>query len=115
MHGSPSGGSSYLRAAQHPDFKDEMPDPETFEQLMTSGEGEGAGFLLASQLNEIEMILWEKAQTNPMVLQELQLRFPFFPSIFTPEPDPVVDLNEMAQEEPLPDMLPPPPEQQDLL
>lgn len=98
---------TYLRAAQHPDFKDEIPDPETFEKMAISGEGSGAGFVLASQLNEIEMIMWEKAQTNPMVQQELQLRFPFFPTIFSPEPEDILDPQELEEEQAIPEELPP--------
>jgi hypothetical protein len=95
---------TYLRSAQHPNFKDEIPDPDVFADLQASGEGKGPGFVIASQINEIETILWEKAQTNPLVKQEIDFRFPFFPTVYKPEPEEILDPQVMAEEETLPDM-----------
>jgi hypothetical protein len=99
---------AYIKAMQHPRIKDEIPQEDEF---IANPDKNKPGYRMLRQTEEIEMILWEKAQDNPLLKEELMIKFPLFPTIYKPELTTSLNPFEAAQDQAIPlspeELLPP--------
>jgi len=92
-----------LRSTRHPSLKDMIPQDDEFEKkYLSENQPKDAGFRIKKQILETEMLLFESAEDNPILKQKLQIDFPYFPTVYVPEPQFTVDPREIEQEPGIP-------------